>query len=201
MLYSAPCGPCRGITLMESPMTLPYLVPPDVVAKVTACVNELVTEDDTPVDGMLSEKQQRLLTEPLYSSWAGPGKGQPFLATANVGLFYDVNESPLVPAVLLSLGVREGNDMRVKQNRSYSVWRMGKVRECVGEIVSNLEGGEGDTKLAMYARLGIAYYIIYDPENLLRGGILRLYTLRKGSYAPLATNWLARVGLGLKLWR
>ena len=31
-------------------------------------IESLVTEDDTPVDNMPSEKQQRLLTEPLYSS-------------------------------------------------------------------------------------------------------------------------------------
>ena len=29
----------------------------------------LITEDDTPVDNLPSEKQQRLLTEPLYSRW------------------------------------------------------------------------------------------------------------------------------------
>ena len=39
-------------------------------------IESLVTEDDTPVDNMPSEKQQRLLTEPLYSSWAGPGAGR-----------------------------------------------------------------------------------------------------------------------------
>ena len=36
-------------------------------------IDDLVTEDDTPVDNLPSEKQQRLLTEPLYSSWSGPG--------------------------------------------------------------------------------------------------------------------------------
>ena len=35
-------------------------------------MENLITEDDTPVDNILSEKQQRLLTEPLYSAWAGP---------------------------------------------------------------------------------------------------------------------------------
>ena len=47
----------------------------------------LITEDDTPVDNLPSEKQQRLLTEPLYSAWAGPGEGRTFLAAANVGIF------------------------------------------------------------------------------------------------------------------
>jgi hypothetical protein len=42
-------------------------------------IQGLITEDDTPVDNLPSEKQQRLLTEPLYSAWAGPGAGRPRL--------------------------------------------------------------------------------------------------------------------------
>jgi len=51
---------------------------------VTLDISHLVIEDDTPVDNLQSEKQQRLLVEPLYSSKALPS---PFLAAANVGLF------------------------------------------------------------------------------------------------------------------
>lgn len=40
-------------------------------------VDHLVTEDDTPVDNIFSERQQHLLVEPLHSSWAGPGEGRP----------------------------------------------------------------------------------------------------------------------------
>lgn len=61
-------------------------------------LEDLVTEDDTPVDNMFSEKQQRLLTEPLYSSW---DPGRPFIAAANVGLFYAVRQPPLVPDAFL----------------------------------------------------------------------------------------------------
>ena len=46
-------------------------------------VEHLVTEDDTPVDNLFSEKQQRLLTEPLYASWPGPGEALYFFC-----LFY-----------------------------------------------------------------------------------------------------------------
>lgn len=49
-------------------------------------ISHIVTEDDTPVDN-LSEKQQRLLTEALYSSWLAPNGSKRFLAAANVGLF------------------------------------------------------------------------------------------------------------------
>ena len=55
---------------------------------VRPCLDDIVTEDDTPVDSLFAEKQQRLLTEPLYTSWPGPGEGRPFLAAANVGVFY-----------------------------------------------------------------------------------------------------------------
>ena len=41
-------------------------------------VEQLVTEDDTPVDNMFSETQQRLLTGTLKESWDGPGDGRPF---------------------------------------------------------------------------------------------------------------------------
>ena len=64
-------------------------------------VSHLITEDDTPVDNMPSEKQQRLLTEPLYSSWSGPGAGRIFLAAANVGVFPVPRNPAIVPDVFL----------------------------------------------------------------------------------------------------
>ncbi|MCP4695694.1 MAG: hypothetical protein GY862_02425, partial [Gammaproteobacteria bacterium] len=56
--------------------------------------DDLVTEDDTPVDNLFSEKQQRLLTEALYASWQ-PGK--PFAAMANIGLFFDTKKPASSP--------------------------------------------------------------------------------------------------------
>ncbi len=55
-------------------------------------VSAIVTEDDAPVDNLYSEKQQRLLTEPLNAGWQGPppeegGDRRTFLAAANVGFF------------------------------------------------------------------------------------------------------------------
>src|SRR4028119_900484 len=86
-------------------------------------ISKLVTEDDTPVDNFQSEKQQRLLVEPLYSAWS---PGIPFIAAANVGLFYALKQDPLVPHMLLSLEVEMPSDWSQKQNRSYFVWQFGK---------------------------------------------------------------------------
>ena len=75
------------------------------VTGVMPSIETLVTEDDTPADDMPSEKQQWLLT-PLYSSWAGPGAGRSFLATANVGVFRQARNPAIEPDVFLSLDVQ-----------------------------------------------------------------------------------------------
>ena len=59
-------------------------------------VSHLITEDGKPVDGILTEKQMRLLTEPLQTGWSAP-EGQPFVVMANVGVFYANREPPIVP--------------------------------------------------------------------------------------------------------
>jgi len=169
-------------------------------------VSDLVIEDDTPVDSILSEKQQRLLTEPLYTSWAGPppdedGKPRPFAALANVGLFWSANEPPVVPDVMLSVDVAVNPDLQQKKNRSYFVWEFGKVPEVVIEIVSNREGGELKDKLRLYRRLHISYYAVYDPLRRLGGPSLRVYELRGDLLVPAERIWLATVGLGLVEWQ
>src|SRR5262249_3478310 len=116
-------------------------------------VDHLVTEDDTPVDNIASEMQQRLLTEPLYSSWRGPGPGRPFLAAANVGVFFSVRRRPLVPDVFLSLDVKVADDWWAKRHRSYFIWEFGKPPEAVIEVVSNTKGGEDLRKMLQYARM------------------------------------------------
>ena len=89
-------------------------------------IQDLVTEDDTPVDNLPSEKQQRLLTEPLYSAWAGPGEGRTFLAAANVGIFYQARHPAIVPDMFLSLDVQVTADWWQREHRSYFLWEFGK---------------------------------------------------------------------------
>lgn len=65
-------------------------------------ISHLTLEDDAPVDNFQSEIQ-RLLVEPLYSAQALPA---PVLAAANVGLFYRLQGEPIVPDMMLSLGIQ-----------------------------------------------------------------------------------------------
>jgi Uma2 family endonuclease len=166
-----------------------------------ASIEHLITEDDTPVDNVYSEKQQRLLTHSLYASWGGLGEGRPFVALANVGLFYDLQEQPRVPDVMVSVDVRLPDDAWEKRHRSYFVWEYGKPPEVVIEIVSNRVGGEATTKPEIYARIGVIYYVIYDPTRRLSQQRLRVLQLGSPESRELERAWLPGLGLGLTFWQ
>ncbi|MEB3231079.1 MAG: Uma2 family endonuclease [Leptolyngbyaceae bacterium] len=170
-------------------------------------IDNLVIEDDTPVDNFQSEKQQRLLVEPLYSSQDSSSVlPKPFIVAANVGLFFAIKQEPLVPDVFVSLGVQMPADWSQKRNRSYFVWEFGKVPELAIEIVSNRVGNELTTKKDAYARMGVVYYVVFDPLRQLQkpdqmdGNLLQAFVLTAGQYRQLPTPWFEGMNLGLTLW-
>ncbi len=159
--------------------------------------SQIITEDDEPVDNMFSEKQQRLLTEPLHSCW---NPGRPFVAAADVAIFYDPDEPPVVPDTFVSLDVRLPDDIWATRNRSYFLSVFGKPPEVAVEIVSNTKGGETGKKITEYARIGVGYYIIFDPQRLVQKNRLRIHELSGGGYIPKLDRALPRAGLGAILW-
>jgi hypothetical protein len=184
-----------------------YQLDEEIQRELDAYYEYVAPENDQPVDNLFSAKQQTLLKRPLYASWAPPagkrqtpGQKRPFLADAKVGLFYAMAEPPLAPDFFLSLDVQPRADWHEKKNRSYFLWEFGKVPEVVVEIVSNREGGELGHKLDGYARMGVLYYVVYDPQLKLKGATMRAFVLRDGEYQELDRPYLPRVGLGLKLW-
>ena len=166
-------------------------------------VSHLITEDDTPRDSIFSEMQMRLLVESLYRSWTDEA-GQPleFLALSDVGLFA-TNENPaIVPDVLVSLGVKPPPDIREKKNRSYFIWNYGKPPDLVVEIVSNRVGGELTHKHADYARIGVGYYLVFDPDQQLGERPLRLFERHASTYVELLDpTWMPILKLGVALWK
>ncbi|MCP4349969.1 MAG: hypothetical protein GY795_31190 [Desulfobacterales bacterium] len=101
-------------------------------------LSDIITEDDTPVANFFVEKQQRLLAGSLNSSWK---PGRPFIAFANVGIFYDLKQPPLVPNMFLSMDVKLPEDVWKKENRAYFLFKYGKPPEVVVEIVTDPEDG------------------------------------------------------------
>ena len=188
-------------------------------------ISHLTIEDDTPVDNFQSAQQQRLLVDTLCSNDVLP---LPFIAEANVGLFYKLKGEPIVPDMLLSLDVQRAEDLSERRDRAYFVWEFGKVPEVCVEVVSNKKGdevalsaeskrkGKTRSKKDIYAQIGIPYYAVYDPLRQIQdtdnmdGALLRVWQLVSGQYVELtpsagisATEQAAQldtIGLGLTLW-
>jgi Uma2 family endonuclease len=158
------------------------------------------TEDHAPVDSFYCARQQILLVDALTSSWAGPGGGRRFFVTKNVGLFHTANQPPVVPDVMLALDVEFGTDYSLPENRSYFQWVIGKPPDLVIEMVSPTPGGEDTDKLQLYARIGVPYYAIFDPEHFLSPTELRVFARSGRRYRPIEPGLIEDLGLGLLVW-
>jgi hypothetical protein len=170
------------------------VVPPELIPN----LDELEIEDGKPMENIFAEKQQRLLTEPIYSS--RPLGERPVLVCANVGLFYKMKTPGLAPDIMLSLDVQLGADLERRENRSYYIWEMGKSPEVVIEFVSDRRGDETAYKMTQYEQIGVTYYVVFDPGNRLGEGVLRSFALVDRTYQPMAAPYFPAVGLGVRLW-
>jgi hypothetical protein len=77
---------------------------------------------------------------------------------------------------------------------------MGKPPDVLVEFVSDRTRGEESYKRDLYARQGVTYYAIYDPENYLSEDTLRTFELSGGVYRPTSPGPWPTIGLGLRLW-
>lgn len=107
---------------------------------------------------------------------------------------------PVVPDAFLSLGVERKKGG--KSRRSYVVWEeAGIVPVWVLEMVSHQPGDEYTKKMELYARLGVIYYVIYNPEFWQRDRHqpLEIYKLEDGVYRLQIGEpyWMREVGLGI----
>jgi Uma2 family endonuclease len=178
---------------------------PALDSSIAPDVSALVTEDDSPVDNLYSEKQQRLLTSALYTSWHGPPPEdgttpRKFLAMANVGLFVSVHEPPLVPDVMVSLDVVAHPEIWQKAHRSYFSWEFGKLPEVVIEVVSNREADELGAKRRRYAHMRVLHYVVWDPEHFLSAKSLSSFELRGHIYGVMRKVFFEPLQLGLTVW-
>jgi hypothetical protein len=181
-----------GITTEELPAELDPECWPNL--------DEIIFPEKAPHPSIGVEKQQRLLTEPLYSCWELPEGEGGFLALANVGLFPRPKDRPFVPDFIVTRDVELDANLWAKENRSYFVWIFGRPPDLVGEIVSDRTGGEEGHKMAGYALMRAPFYVIYDPNRRLNPEPLRAFALERTKYVPTDPRWFAELGLGLTLW-
>ena len=173
--------------LISGPEMYPNL-PPDAAIRLAEAVEQLSTEDNQPVDNILSERLMHLLTEILNLSWkplTATGAVRTFLALANVGLFYKAREKAIVPDVMLSMDVELPSGFRTKSDLTYFTWDYGKVPEVAIEIVSPTSGSEDAEKLHRYEYIGVEYYAVFDPLQVLSENVLGAALLGRH---PIAEN-------------
>ncbi|MFQ4138467.1 Uma2 family endonuclease [Nodosilinea sp. PGN35] len=162
--------------------------------------DELPCSDDTPVD---NEDQNLLPNYLLFLLQLIWGDRHDWYFGVDMGVYHTTGVTPRVPVVpdgFLSLGVprRRGN----KSRKSYVVWEEeGIVPTLALEMVSWSPGGEYDSKFEIYQKLGVLYYIIYNPEYWQRDRHqpFEVYKLIDGQYQLHIGEpyWMPEVGLGL----
>jgi Uma2 family endonuclease len=164
-------------------------------------IDEIQVEDGKPVDNYLSEKQMRLLTEPLYTSWKSETHSR-FLVASNVGIFTKILRGGIAPDVLLSMDVEKPKSSPKNEDKCYYLDKLGKAPEVVIEIVSNREGDELGGKLEIYGKIGVKYYAVYDPYRyILKKQSLVCYEYKDGLPVIMQGDlWFPEANLGLCLW-
>ncbi|MDZ8136655.1 MAG: Uma2 family endonuclease [Nostoc sp. DedQUE04] len=158
---------------------------------------ELPDSDDTPVDNELQDLIPGLLKVLLAMAW--PERMDWFFGV-DMGIYYDPDLPPIVPDGFLSLGVERFYDENLRP--SYVLWEEKKLPILVLEVVSKTYRGEYSTKKAEYARLGILYYVVYNPFRR-RKPRLEVYKLVNNVYELHDGNpvWLPEIDLGIGIER
>ncbi|EDX83905.1 conserved hypothetical protein [Synechococcus sp. PCC 7335] len=161
---------------------------------------DLPCSDDTPVDNGDQNLLPNLLLILLTHLWSSRTD---WYFGVDMAIYHTTGLSPrdpVVPDGFLSLGVdRKKNG---KSRLSYAVWEeKGIVPTLVLEMISHNYGGEYDRKFELYAKLGVLYYVIYNPEFWQRDRHqpFEVYRLEKGTYQLQIGEpfWMPEVGLGI----
>lgn len=161
---------------------------------------ELPCSDDIPVDNEDQNFLPNILLFLLNSIWVNRTD---WFFGVDMAVYHTTGVNPRVPVVpdgFFSLGVERKKGG--KSRRSYVVWEENQVVPILTlEIVSYTPGHEYDEKLDIYRKLGVLYYVIYNPEYWQRDQHqpFEVYKLVNGNYQlqigePL---WMPEVGLGI----
>ncbi|ACB50586.1 unknown [Crocosphaera subtropica ATCC 51142] len=156
---------------------------------------DLPDSDDTPVDNELQDLIPHVLKDILALIWE---ERMDWYFGVDMGIYYDP-ENPtevIVPDGFLSLGVPRiiDSDLRL----SYVLWDELVIPTMILEVVSQTRRGEYTQKKEDYAKMGVLYYVIYNPLRK-RKARLEVYQLNNGEYELLAGEpvWLSEIDLGI----
>ncbi|MDJ0581752.1 Uma2 family endonuclease [Crocosphaera sp.] len=154
---------------------------------------DLPDSDDIPVDNELQDLIPHVLKDILALIWE---ERMDWYFGVDMGIYYAPDQAAIVPHGFLSVGVPRiiDSDLRL----SYVLWEEQKVPTLVLEVVSQTRRGEYTQKKEDYAKMGVLYYVIYNPLRK-RKPRLEVYQLNNGEYQLLEGEpvWLAEINLGI----
>ncbi|HEY9852672.1 MAG TPA: Uma2 family endonuclease [Leptolyngbyaceae cyanobacterium] len=155
---------------------------------------DLPDSDDTPVDNELQDLIPSLLKSILAIIWENR---MDWFFGVDMGIYYDPEESAIVPDGFLSLGVERIFDEEELRS-SYAIWEEKQVPIFALEVMSGTYRGEFTTKKEKYAELGVLYYAVYNPRRRKKPR-LEVYRLANRAYEYLPGNliWMPEIGLGI----
>ncbi|MCV3212847.1 Uma2 family endonuclease [Plectonema radiosum NIES-515] len=162
---------------------------------------ELPCSDDTPVDNELQNLIPNLLKAILALIWQDRWDWFFGVDMAIYDRTGQIRRTPIIPDGFLSLGVpRRKNDP--KGRLSYVLLEENNIAPIlVLELVSQTYGKEYEEKINAYARLGVLYYVIYNPEYYQRDKHqpFEVYRLENGVYLLCSGEpvWMPEIGLGI----
>jgi Uma2 family endonuclease len=160
---------------------------------------ELPDSDDRPVDNEDQNLLPNILLFLLRFIW---NERTDWFFGVDMGIYHDVEKPrvPVVPDGFLALGVERHKNNASR--RSYVLWEEQWVVPILAlEMVSWTPGSEYQGKMAIYQKLGVLYYIIYNPGFWRRDGHqpLEIYRLVNGQYQLQSGEpfWMPEIGLGI----
>ncbi|MGF1479709.1 MAG: Uma2 family endonuclease [Cyanophyceae cyanobacterium] len=162
--------------------------------------DQLPGSDDTPVDNEDQNLLPNLLLLLLTHGWS---ERLDWYFGVDMAIYHTTGLNPLVPVVpdaFLSLNVERKKGG--KSRRSYVVWKEQEIVPVwVLEMVSHQPGEEYTEKMDTYAKLGVLYYVVYNPEFWQRDRHqpFEVYKLEGGIYRLQIGEpyWMPEVGLGI----
>jgi Uma2 family endonuclease len=163
----------------------------------TLTEDDLPYTDNQPLDNELQMLLPTLLRAILALLWADR---EDWFLGINMGLYHPLLPTALGPDAFLSLGAPRYK--REEGRLSYVVVHENNiVPQWALEIVSKEPGSEYDDKFSKYARAGILYYVIYNPNYWRRDNHepFEVYRLEDEQYERQSGNpvWLPELGLGI----
>jgi Uma2 family endonuclease len=177
----------------------PHLIDPELQLPTS---EELPDSDDTPVDNENQNTIPNWLIAILEQIW---GDRQDWFFGVDMGIYDRKAQLKRAPAVIpdgfLSVGVqrhkREG-----KGRLSYVLQEENEIVPILAlEFVSKTYGQEYGEKMRDYAKLGVKYYVIYNPEYSRRHKHepFEVYQLIRGQYQLQKGEpfWIPEIELGI----